>query len=492
MKAVRYSDFGAKGDGRTDDLEAIAKAHAHANAHDLPVRADENATYYIGGRDMTAVIQTDTDFTGAKFVIDDTQVEDRNARVFEVRSKLPAIKLTGIERLKKDQAKIDLKLEQACLLIIMDADTKRYIRFGLNQNKGASQADVLLVDKDGNIDPKTPVLWDFDQVTQAVAHPVDPTPLRITGGHFTTIANQAESKYTYYARGIGIKRSNVIVDGLQRDITGEGAQGAPYGGFIHVSECANVTIKNTRFTAHKTYRTIGAAGAPVSMGSYDLSLNRALNVSLIDCSQSTDIHDSRYWGIMGSNYCKNLTYERCTFSRFDAHQGVFNATIRDSTLGYMGVQLIGRGTFLMENTTVHANSLVNLRPDYGSTWEGEVVIRNCVLAPRQKGVVPCVITGSNSGQHDFGYVCHMPARITIDKLRIDDANPPDKYAGPAIFGNFNRDFTDASYVEKFPYVRTREVILKDITTTSGQPLRVSDNGFMFKDVQITADPAPAR
>jgi len=28
---VRYSDFGAKGDGKTDDVDAIAAAHAFAN-----------------------------------------------------------------------------------------------------------------------------------------------------------------------------------------------------------------------------------------------------------------------------------------------------------------------------------------------------------------------------------------------------------------------------------------------------------------------------
>lgn len=45
---VSYSDFGAKGDGRTDDMEAIAAAHSFANQHSLKVKADDTATYYIG------------------------------------------------------------------------------------------------------------------------------------------------------------------------------------------------------------------------------------------------------------------------------------------------------------------------------------------------------------------------------------------------------------------------------------------------------------
>src|SRR5690606_24046927 len=95
-----------------------------------------------------------------------------------------------------------------------------------------------------------------------------------------------------------------------------------------------------------------------------------------------------------------------------------------------------------------------------------------------------LIAGSNSGQHDFGYTCYMPEQITIEGLYIDDSNHPERYEGPAIFGNFNRDMTDDSYVEKYPYIKTKEVILRNVTTASGKPLRVSSNPFMFRDVEV--------
>jgi len=98
-----------------------------------------------------------------------------------------------------------------------------------------------------------------------------------------------------------------------------------------------------------------------------------------------------------------------------------------------------------------------------------------------------LIGGSNSGQHDFGYTCYMPERITIENLKIDDSNHPEDYQGPAIFANFNPKMTDESYVEKFPYVRTKEVILRSVTTASGKDLRLSDNPFMFKDVKVNTD-----
>ncbi|HNR07493.1 MAG TPA: hypothetical protein PKM27_09270 [Saprospiraceae bacterium] len=485
---VRYSDFGARGDGKADDMDAIAATHAFANQQGLMVKADEGATYYIGGKERTAIIRTDTDWGTASFIIDDTEVQNRNAPVFMVSSSQQSFKLEGISSLKRNQNNIDAALPGSCLISVTNAHVKHYIRFGLNQDNGSPQTDIFVVDKNGKVDMDGPVIWDFDQITDITALPMDEKTLTIHGGRFTTIANQAESKYTYYSRNLAIRRSNVVVDGLEHRITGEGDQGAPYGGFIHISDCAYVTVQNTILTGHKTYRTIGAAGEPVSMGSYDILVNRALHVSFKNCSQTNDIDDRTYWGIMGSNYCKNLLYDRCTLSRFDAHKGVANATIRNSTLGHMGINAIGSGILTVENCTIRGRSIVNLRSDYGSTWQGEIFIRNCLFVP--EGGRPSravLISGSYSGQHDFGYTCYMPERITIENLHIDDSSHPEDYRGPALFANFNPQMTDDSYRESFPYVKTREVILRKVTTASGKTLRLSDHPFMFKEVQVSSE-----
>ena len=485
---VSYGDFGAKGDGKTDDIDAIAATHAFANLEGLFVKADNGATYYIGGNERTAIIRTDTDFGAAHFIIDDTEVRNRNASVFMVSSNQRPLKLENISTLKRGQKKIDVSLPGSFLITVTNSHVKHYIRFGLNQDNGASQTDIFAVDKNGNVDMNAPIIWDFDQITDITATPIDEDTLSITGGHFTTIANQAESKYTYYSRNIAIRRSNVVVKGLEHRVTGEQSQGAPYGGFINIGDCAYVTVKNTILTGHKTYLTIGSAEKPVTMGTYDISINRALNVSFVGCRQTNDINDDKYWGILGSNYCKNLLYDSCTFSRFDAHKGVANATIRNSTLGHMGINAIGSGNLIVENTTVRGKSFINLRADYGSTWQGELLIRNCIFVPSNgKPTSAAVINGSYSGQHDFGYTCYMPELITIENLHIDDSNHPENYQGPTIFADFNPQMTDDSYQERFRYIRTRQVILRNVTTASGMPLRVSDNKIMFKDVKVDTD-----
>lgn len=484
-KVVTYRDFGAKGDGKTDDFNAIVAAHAYANEHQLPVRAEDRATYYIGGAAQTANIQTDTDFGKAKFIIDDTAVKNRNSPVFSITSKLKSFTPQGLATLKKDQRKIDIKLPGPCVIMAQDADTRRYIRYGLNQNSGAPQTDVFIVDRDGNVDMKAPIIWDFDKITKLVAYPIDEQTLKVTGGRFTTVANQEKGRHKYYHRGIAIRRSNTVIDGLEHRITGEGEESWPYSGFINITDCANVTVKNTVLTGHKCYKTVSAQGPPVTTGTYDIGASRALNVSFINCSQTNSITDPTYWGIMGTNYCKNLLLDNCKFSRFDAHMGVANATIRNSTLGHMGINAIGSGTLLLENTTTHGHNLINLRSDYGSTWQGKFIIRNCVFIPANgRKVTPAIIGGANSGQHNFGYVCYMPEVIEIDGLVIKDRNHPDQYAGPAILAGFNAKNDGRTYQEKFPYVKTREVIVRNLKTESGKKYRLSENPDMFRDVKV--------
>ncbi len=489
-KVVRYSDHGAIGDGVTDDFDAIIKAHAVANESGLKVRADAGATYYIGASTKTAQIRTDTDWGDAAFIIDDSKVEvdKRNANVFNISSKFPATQIKTVKSLEKNQKKIaDWSLPGDSFVSVTDRKKKRYIRYGLNQNNGSDQSDVFVVDKNGNVDEKAPIIWDFDNITSMSASPIDAETLTVRGGRFTTIANQAESRYTYYARGLGISRSNTVVDGVSHAITGEQDHGAPYQGFLSISSCTNVMIRNCKLSGHKTYVTIGSAEKPVSMGSYDITVNRSTNVTFKDCKQLNDIHDTKLWGIFGSNYSKNITFDTVEFSRFDAHMGVANATIRNSVLGQQGINIIGCGVFLIENTKVCGPSFVSLRGDYGSTFEGEFIIRNCEFVPRNGAPSDAVlISGSYSGQHDFGYPCHMPRKITIDGLVINDTNAGNNYKGPKIFAAFNNANTSEAYVEKFPYAITEEIEIRNLTVKSGKPWLISNNPFMFRNVKVTS------
>ena len=486
---VFYSDLGALGDGVSDDVIYIRATHLLANQYGLDVNADDGALYIIGGRAGSAIISTNTDFGNATFMIDDTDVADHSASIFEVKSQKTPIKIDHISSLIKGQKKVNIKLEEGSLVSVNDTTVRRYIRFGLNQNNGKDQTDIFLIDKNGNIDANTPILWDFNAVSEMTCLLIDKKKLTINGGKFITIANQEESEnHPYYSRNILINRSNVEVDNLKHFVKGEGKHGAPYQGFISIKDASDVQVKNCLLTGRKTYQKIGNAGKLVSRGSYDLSVTRSINVLFENCRQTNDVNDKTYWGIFGSNYSKNLIFDNCTLSRFDAHMGVYNATIRNSTLGYMGVKLIGFGQFLMENSTIKAEHLVSLRQDYGSTWEGDFKIKNCVFIPSEtKSSTVSLFSGQNSGLHNFGYTCYMPSKIEIDQLLIKDSHLKD-YESLYIFSDFNSKMKDEKFKEYFPYIKTDVIQMKGVKITSNKKLELSENAFLFENMKIEMDP----
>ena len=470
---VTYEDFGAIGDGKVDDTDAVVKTHEYANANGLSVFANETSTYYIGGADKTARIMTDTDWSTARFVIDDTAVENRSSWIFSISPTESGVNITDkVSPLASDAENIGASLECKSLVVLTDSNVKRYIRKGANQNSGSNQTDVILVDENGNILPETPLIWEFDSITSATAYPVDAETLTVKGGRFTTIANNDASEYNYYARGIQVRRSNTVIDGLYHDIKNEGKTGAPYSAFVSLSHCADVTVKNCTFTGHKKYSTTGSAGTSVTMGTYDIGAATAVNASFINCNQTNDITDNDYWGIAGTNYCKNLVFDGCALSRFDAHQGVLNATVINSVMGHHGIKLIGSGTALIENTTVLSDSFIDLRSDYGSTWNGDLIIRNCRFYPT--GISSHIINAENSEDHNFGYVCYLPQRIEIDGFYVH------RIGNNYLFTKVNSKHTDDSYEAEYPVVPPRKITVRDFSCLVFGDISVSKNKAIFK------------
>lgn len=485
-KYLTYEQFGAKGDGVTDDLPAIIATHAAANEKGLPVKARNGKTYYIGNSVGTAIVRTDVDFGNARFIIDDSNVsvENRDAELFQVESALEPITIEGVGSLKRDQTSIGRTLPGRCLVEVVNDKRKVYIRLGANQNSGVSQKEFFIADKNGDIDPSTALVWDYDEITKMTARPIDEKPLTIKGGIFTTIANQAPSKYTYYCRGFSVERSNVRIENVTHYIEGEIDHGAPYDGFLSLYKAADIVVSGCIFTAHKTYKTIGSAGVSVSMGTYDISAHGCANVKWENCKQTTDINDTKYWGVFVSNFCKALTLDHCVFSRFDAHQGVRNVTLTGCELGHTGVNVVGFGRLQIDGCTIHRKSLIALRADYGSSWEGEIIVRNCKLIVPKGSKNVSLLRGSNTGKHDFGYTCYLPERLDIENLVIDDSAVTDKdYQGPLVFGKFKCDADGAGL---YPCIAKGVVNISNVEVTSGRPLGVSRDPLMFRDYKVEA------
>ena len=476
QNVVTYEAFGAVGDGKADDMAAICAAHDYANLHGLAVEAKQDAVYYIGGKDLTATIKTSTDWKNAKFIVDDRDVENRGQALFRIPAEYEAEDIP-LGSLRKGEKMFPLALGYDAIVSVKDETRRNYIRMGVNADKGKALSDAFVVNLNGEILNR--IMWDYPTLTSAKAKRIEDTALVVRGGVFVTIANQMPSFYTYFDRNIQITRSRVTLSGITHRIEGEGEQGAPYGGFIAVNGSAYFTLENCSLTGHKTYYTQGNGGM-TPMGTYDINLHGCLFCTLNKVTQVPEIMDSSRWGLMGSNFCKNITLLDCEMSRFDAHAGVTDSIVKGSKLGWQCVHAIGEGDFVIEDSEIFGYSMVTLRYDYGGHWDGSLTIRNSVWHPA--GDEPSVLVGHNPGTHDFGYVCKMPELITIDGLRIADKDT--KCISFAMLNNYcDRPHEGLPY----PYQTVKKLIYKGIVRDSGNPLPVCRRPELYPDLEIVCE-----
>jgi len=502
---VFYSTFGAVGDGVTCDFDAIYAAHAFANAQNRPVRATPGAVYYLTGLGRTVTIQTSTNWTDASFIIDNsivsTALGQHSHNVFRVSSRLANTSLTGqVESLSVGQTNIGITLPQTSLVSVYNNNIRHYIRRG--SNSFSPMRDLLIIDQNGNVDPATPIIWDFEQITSMYARPIDSETLYITGGHFTTIESANGWVSPYFHRGLRVERSNVVIDGLVHEVIDEiPGEVPPNNGFLTMGSAANLVVQNAAF----------AGRMRAQHGSYDIHHWNTVNVLFYNVTQTNDIHDWNRWGIHASNNTRNVTFDNVSLSRIDAHRSVNNLSILNSEIGYSGLALIGRGTLLVENTTVRSWNFITLRHDFGSTWDGDMILRNNRFIPLGNDVV--LINSTNNGDFYFGHPTTLPHSIYIDGLVIDDRHlsfvrnrvlgflPTQFYTGPSILGALHEYGNDALYITLFwdwltnrnssyPFGLTQEVTLRNVEVTSGRRLRLSKNIFrlrprIFPNVSVT-------
>ncbi len=486
---VTYEMFGAAGDGVTDDIDAIAKAHEYANAHCLPVKARDDATYYIGGRLVPIIIKTSTDFGKAHFLIDDRNCEKPSEHIFFVNSDYDYYSV-HIDHIDKGQRRIDFPHEGNVYVKVKNDNRRIYIRYGANADSGTPLRDYFTADKDGNIG--TLMAWQFDEVTEALVKSTDEPAITICGGTFTNIVNlDTLENRRYYGRGILCSRSHVTFKNMMHLVFGEPEPeehySSPYGGFLNVDECVDVTVENLLLTPHRTYYFTMPNGALNAMGSYAITTCGAIGLKLIGLKQTIDILDTRYWGLMGSNFCKDMLLEDCEISRFDAHCGVHNVTMRGCEFGHVKLQVIGFGTLLIERCKLHGDLFMLLRSDYGSFFDGDVIARDCTWKILPYDKIGYFLAAGNNGKHDFGYKCMLPKNIYLENILIDDTRVCESYEGTYLFSDYDTYDEEFAKGRPYPYGLTETVTLKNVRTASGKPLTYFKDERLFPGVKVNVE-----
>ena len=457
VRNIYYKDYGAVGDGLTDDFFALKACHEYANQYGHTVNADPNATYYIGRENGTQsiTIKTDTYWNCCTFIWDDSVIDKPGeskayqASIFKITPDNPSYTISGsklpVTSVMSGSTSIgDWKPSERVMVVLTDSTKRHYIRYGANQNNGSAQVELIIVNPDGSIDPDTPIQWDYTDLSKMTVYPVNDTPITVSGGTkgqvdnydamgtfdnyhnigrtvIHTYFNTAPSEYNYHARNIAITRSNVTIKNLEHILHDDVETSAPYNGWISVNNCTDVVVEGMIVQMQKGFATIGAQGTSVGMGSYEFSAGYANRLTWRGCRISNFFEpDGRvtYDGNMGTNYCKNLMFDNVVNHSFDAHCGLYNGTIKDSTIEHLN--FIGGGTIRYENVTVYtdgASAAMTYRSDYGSIWNGDVIIDGLTLKTSRANANLSVI-GVTYTNHYFGYTCYLPRTVTVNNAKI--------------------------------------------------------------------------
>ena len=136
----------------------------------------------------------------------------------------------------------------------------------------------------------------------------------------------------------------------------------------------------------------------------------------------------------------------------------------------MGTNLIGFGECVIEDTTFISSRTVSLRHDYGATFHGRLIMKNCTWIPTGRNGKSSaeIINAKNEGDHDFGYECSMPYEIVIDGLTVDDKHVESDDLVYYVLPDYDPAF---SKEKPYPYVTPTSVYLNGIVSVSGREIR---------------------
>lgn len=408
--SVNVKDYGAKGDGTTDDTSAITDAAAAARDMGIPLAFEPNKNYYLASP-VPIPIYTSVNFNNSKITSNESAGPDQ--ALFTIMSTKSTLSLSSIQQAAIGP--IDAKTRRIPalsgygmrLVQLENSAIQANARSGSSTMQSRNLFTSFIVDDRGYLLTSNSIA--MSNFTSAKLIPVDETTIVIENLHIHSTDLVDGSGYTF--RNIQTSRSNVIHRNITHTVD-DGAGKRANAGMFSANDCANLLYENIR----------GHTSKSGTNGSYDLAFTKVIGLTLSNVrGQDFEPDAAVTWGVFASYTCKDVLVTNCQLSRVDAHRGIENLTVKDSTIGGKGITVTGKGKLHLENLIVHSSALVSLRGDYGGSWEGPIEIRDITHFVRPNQPYPVIIT--TTFYHNFPYLVDYSGlgkgRVSIENYTFD-------------------------------------------------------------------------
>lgn len=486
---LTYSMFGAKGDGKTNDYEAVRAAHTYANSLynntgiTVTVFGEKGKNYYISttgsyeAKKSPVEIITDVDWQNCTFTIDDYADQDKDGvndihtgyPVFNVVSDMKnidggtsVIDITAAEYNTYASEKIGPELKDASAIIsavknsslyknqyhkgikkdfdrctvwaaFVEDNGKRWRRKGTSESSWPKTGEIITFNSEtGEI--LTNIDFEYPDLYRLRVFPIRKNNIRIGNAKFITKTNNVvytgETQNSYTNRGINVEYTgNVSLHDITHtldekahpytDTYQKNSSANAYYGFIYVKSGSYISLDSVRLSAHTP--CLQKKKTDTYIGTYDLAVDNGAYLYMNDLGYSdysTDILDDSRWGMIGTNQTKAVFVENSTINRFDAHRGITDLYIYDSTVGVKGLTIDGQGKFYAEKVTFDTPKyILQLRADYGACWDGDMYFRD-ITFNLGKEPASALVNAENQENWYFGNTAYFP-NLYFDTLTIN-------------------------------------------------------------------------
>lgn len=363
VKSISYAACGAYLDGVHDDFEAMYRAHYIGDLCSCVVE-QHGGTIYKANSGWLYINNHNVDLSGSALKIDAYNRYGTYWLGGQTYHTTPGLVLSEVVQYATVWPSAETGYRANGLFIVTRPnDTTRW-------NDGVvtseDRKEIVRHGMDGRV--YSPVIDDAKEDTEVTFVRYPETQLTFRGCTLD-IDIAFASVVVYFIR---CERSNVVIRDFVVNPTRRTTQNIGYrGALFTLNNCADITMENVK--------GVNIAGRPTTsyprgVAGYILSAVCILDLTVRDCNLLG------YWGCVGLNGAKEITFTGCELNRVDIHDYFANLTIDNCRIYGQTINIgYGKGAVNVSNSQVltdWVHQIINLRCDYGRYFEGEININN--------------------------------------------------------------------------------------------------------------------